>query len=175
MATKSEKKRREKLPPIPTPSRQEADSPAATQDASAPPADLQPPGLSHIPPELHGLAVRCDSLVFDENNCVEHSEENIDSIVGSLQEFGQRVLVVYNKNTRVIEKGNGTVRSALLLSAEDPRWQYVAAIGFDDEEGKAAAFSIADNRTAQLAKWRPRSSSSNSVRSPPTTTTSSKR
>jgi len=144
--------RKGKLPSIPKLSQQDADRPAGSQDVTQTPAD-QPPDLSHIPPQLHPLAVRCDSLVFDEDNCVEHDEANLDAIMGSLEEFGQRVLVVFNSSTRVIEKGNGTVRAALMLSERDPRWANIAAVGFDDDAGKATAFAIADNRAAQLGKW----------------------
>ena len=53
-----------------------------------------------------------------------------------------------NRRTGTIEAGNGTLQAALALC-----WSHLAVVYVDDDPTTAAGFSIADNRTAELAEW----------------------
>src|SRR6516164_3727873 len=104
--------------------------------------------LSHIAEQLRPLAVPCAALVLDPANARRHPEPNLEAIKGSLRVYGQRKPVVVNRRTGTIEAGNGTLQAALALG-----WSHLAAVYVDDDPLTAAGFSIADNRTAELAEW----------------------
>jgi hypothetical protein len=104
--------------------------------------------LSHIAEQLWPLAVPCAALVLDPANARRHPEPNLEAIKGSLRVYGQRKPVVVNRRTGTIEAGNGTLQAALALG-----WSHLAAVYVDDDPLTAAGFSIADNRTAELAEW----------------------
>jgi DNA modification methylase len=106
------------------------------------------PDLSHIAEQLRPLAVTTDKLVLDPANARKHPEENIEAIKGSLAIYGQRKPIVVNQRTGAVEAGNGTLEAARALS-----WSHIAVVYVDDDPNTAAGFSIADNRTAELAKW----------------------
>jgi hypothetical protein len=55
---------------------------------------------------------------------------------------------VVNRRTGTIEAGNGTLQAALALG-----WSHLAVVYVDDDPTTAAGFTIADNRTAELAEW----------------------
>ena len=115
----------------------------ATKAATTAAADL-----SCIAEQLRPLAVPCAELVLDPANARRHPELNLDAIKGSLRVYGQRKPVVVNRRTGIIEAGNGTLEAALELG-----WSHLAAVYVDDDPMTAAGFSIADNRTAELAEW----------------------
>lgn len=104
--------------------------------------------LIHITAGLQALAVPMASLVLDPTNARKHSQKNLDAIKGSLARFGQRVPLVVNARTNIIEKGNGTY-----LAARELGWTQIAVVDVDDDPLNAAGFAIADNRTAELAEW----------------------
>jgi DNA modification methylase len=106
------------------------------------------PDVSHIAEQLRPLAVPCADLILDPANARRHPEPNLSAIKGSLRVFGQRKPVVVNRRTGIIEAGNGTLQGALELG-----WSHLAVVYVDDDPMTAAGFSIADNRTAELAKW----------------------
>jgi DNA modification methylase len=106
------------------------------------------PTLSHIAEQLRPLAVPLADLVLDPANARKHPEDNLEAIKGSLVVYGQRKPVVVNKRTGAVEAGNGTVEAARALG-----WTHVAAVYVDDDSATAAGFAIADNRSAELAKW----------------------
>jgi site-specific DNA-methyltransferase (adenine-specific) len=87
-------------------------------------------------------------LQFDPANARTHGEDNLAAIRASLRAYGQRKPVVVNRRTGLVEAGNGTLQAALSLG-----WTHVAALFVDDDPTAAAGFSIADNRTAELADW----------------------
>jgi hypothetical protein len=138
--------KREKLAAIPKRKRDKP-APAGRNDRASgtPPAA---PDLSHIVEGLRVLAVAVGDLKFDPANTMSHGEKNLDAIAGSLAVYGQRKPVVVNKRTGCIEAGNGTLQAALSLG-----WTHIAAVYVDDDPATAVGFSIADNRTAQLATW----------------------
>ena len=98
--------------------------------------------------ELVITYVPIDALTLDPNNARKHSELNLAAIKQSLKEFGQRKPIVIT-NDNVVIAGNGTLAAALDLG-----WKEIAVTVFpDNDKARAAAYAIADNRTAELADW----------------------
>jgi hypothetical protein len=91
--------------------------------------------------------VEIDELVFDPNNARLHNEKNLRAIKGSLAKFGQQKPIVINHNNVVIA-GNGTLQAAKELG-----WSKLSVVRTDLSGFEAAAFALADNRTAELATW----------------------
>jgi hypothetical protein len=110
--------------------------------------DLPADGLGHITESLRGLAVTVDSLITDPANSRQHPDRNIDALKNSLAKFGQMKPVVVRRADRVVMAGNGTLAAAKALG-----WPMLAAVIVDTDATTAAAFAIADNRTAELATW----------------------
>jgi DNA modification methylase len=118
-------------------------------EAATPPAQEDPPpNLAPIAEPLRPLAVPCSDLTSDPANARNHPEPNLEAIKASLRVYGQRKPVVVNRRTGIIEAGNGTLQAALALG-----WSHLAVVYVDDDPMTAAGFSIADNRTAELAEW----------------------
>jgi ParB-like chromosome segregation protein Spo0J len=87
-------------------------------------------------------------LVADPKNSRVHSEKNIGAIKGSLSRFGQRKPIVVGKDN-VVLAGNGTLQAASELG-----WEKIWCVFARDLEGyEATAYSLADNRTSELATW----------------------
>jgi len=90
---------------------------------------------------------RLDSLQLDPDNAREHDKANIDAIKASLEKFGQRKPIVVADG--VVIAGNGTMEAAQALG-----WEEIDTVSADDlDETERRAYAIADNRTAELAKW----------------------
>jgi DNA modification methylase len=93
--------------------------------------------------------VKLSEIKNDPNNARRHDERNIESIMASLKEFGQRKPIVVTNDKTVIA-GNGTVEAARRLG-----WDTIAVAkapeSWDEETIKA--YALADNRTAELATW----------------------
>jgi DNA modification methylase len=106
------------------------------------------PDLSYIAEQLRPLAVATKDLVLDPANSRKHPDDNLEAIKGSLAVYGQRKPIVVNRRTGAVEAGNGTLEAARALG-----WTHVAAVYVDDDSATAAGFSIADNRSAELATW----------------------
>lgn len=105
-------------------------------------------GLSYIVEDLRPLAVDIDAVHLDPANVRLHDGENLSAIKGSLARFGQRKPIVVNRAGNVIEAGNGTWEAAKSLG-----WPKIAAVFVEDDTTTAVGYSIADNRTAELARW----------------------
>ena len=86
-------------------------------------------------------------LRMDPANARQHSDGNIASIMHSLATFGQQKPIVANTDGTIIA-GNGTYQAAVKMGAKR-----IAVIKFDGDPNDASAFGIADNRTAELARW----------------------
>ena len=86
-------------------------------------------------------------LIPDQANARSHDERNITAIAGSLQRFGQQKPIVVD-SAGVVRAGNGTLYAAKSLG-----WETIATVRTDLENAEAAAYAIADNRTAELAEW----------------------
>tara|TARA_R110001583_G_scaffold31420_4_gene107458 strand:- start:170 stop:718 length:549 start_codon:yes stop_codon:yes gene_type:complete len=98
-------------------------------------------------PELNIKTVSIDTLEYDPFNVREHDERNVDAIKASIARFGQQKPIVVKKDGTVIA-GNGTLGAMRILGYKEV---VIVETELDGEE--AVAFSIADNRTAELATW----------------------
>lgn len=83
----------------------------------------------------------------DESNTRAHPKRNIDTIMASLRRFGQAVPIVLDARG-VVRKGNGT-----LIAAKALGWETIQVVRLSLEGSEAAAFSITDNKAAELATW----------------------
>lgn len=99
-----------------------------------------------IAPDLLPLARPIASLREDPQNARKHDKRNLDAIAKSLSEFGQRKPVVALADGTVVA-GNGTLAAARSLG-----WSDIAVATFEDEQ-KAKAYAVADNRAGELATW----------------------
>lgn len=102
----------------------------------------------HIAAPIRSLAIPIDSLHPDPANARTHNQRNLDTIAASLARFGQRAPIVVQKEGMVIRAGNGRFHAAKKLG-----WTHIAALVIDEPSVDAAAFSIADNRSSELAEW----------------------
>ncbi len=96
---------------------------------------------------LPAALVPIDSLTPDPANVRRHPVNNLAAIKASLQRFGQQKPIVVDA-AGIIRAGNGTWAAARALG-----WERIWAITTTLSGGDAAAFAIADNRTAELAQW----------------------
>ena len=95
--------------------------------------------------EVHKVEI--SSLVFDPVNARKHDSRNLEAIKGSLTRFGQQKPIVVDAKG-VVLAGNGTLAAAKALGWTDI-WVKVS----DLDTVNASAYSLADNRTAELAEW----------------------
>ena len=87
------------------------------------------------------------SVFFDPANARKHDDKNLASIKGSLARFKQQKPIVVSKDNIVLA-GNGTL-SAMLALGHTEVW-----ISRSELTGvEAVAYSLADNRSAELAAW----------------------
>lgn len=107
-----------------------------------------PEDLSYIAESLRGLAVPIQSLRLDPLNARQHDEPNLKAIQGSLRTFGQLKPIVANAASREIEAGNGTY-----LAAQRLGWTHLAVVFVEHDPAAHRGFALADNRTAELARW----------------------
>jgi hypothetical protein len=102
----------------------------------------------NIHPDLVSMALPLTDLHEDPDNARKHDGKNIDAIASSLERFGQRTPIVVQRNGMIVRAGNGR-----LVAAQELGWTHIAVLVVDEEEIEARAFSIADNRSAELAEW----------------------
>lgn len=107
------------------------------------------PRLAHIMEALRPLAVPTRLLRLDPRNARRHDERNLGAIETSLRRFGQRAPLVVQRQGLLVRAGNGR----LTVATERLGWEYVAAVVVDEADAEAAAFALADNRSAELAEW----------------------
>lgn len=100
----------------------------------------------HINPALRALAKPLAWFKPDPKNARKHDDANLAAIRGSLETFGQQKPVVALSDGTVIA-GNGTLSAAGAAGMDS-----LAVVVFEDA-AKAAAYAIADNRSAELATW----------------------
>lgn len=86
-------------------------------------------------------------LSHDPANLRKHSERNLDAIVASLRKFGQQHPIIINSQN-IVMAGNGRLEAAKRLG-----WDKIQVVRSNLKGSDATAFSIADNRTAELAEW----------------------
>lgn len=97
---------------------------------------------------LKHLARPIGDLTLDPDNARTHDQENLDAIKVSLERFGQRMPLVVQEQGMVVRSGNGR-----LLAMKELGWEEVAVLVVDESDAEAAAFAVADNRTAELSGW----------------------
>lgn len=101
-----------------------------------------------VNPALAPLLVDIERLQLDPKNARRHRKRDLAVLSVSLAEHGQQKPIVTLADGRVIA-GNGTLEAARSLG-----WTHLAAVAYDGEdEAKAAAFAIVDNRSAELSEW----------------------
>lgn len=105
-------------------------------------------GPEVIQADLLPLAVPIDSPILDPRNAREHPEENKDQIKLSLLKFGQCKPVVVNRNTGIIEAGNGMVEVARELG-----WKRIAVARADHNAADAMAYALMDNKSGLSSNW----------------------
>jgi len=103
--------------------------------------------MTNIIKALATLAVPISSVRLDPRNAREHPERNLEAIKKSLEVYGQRKPIVVNKDG-IIEAGNG-----LWQAAKELGWDKIAAVKVEDDADYAKAYSIMDNKSAELAEW----------------------
>lgn len=101
-----------------------------------------------IAADLRPLATPILDVAPDEENARRHSRANVKAIARSLRQFGQVKPIVANRQTGRIEAGNGTY-----MAAQELEWTHLAVVWVEHDPDSARGFSIADNRTAELATW----------------------
>ncbi len=104
--------------------------------------------INNIPSIYKSLVVDISSLTPDPENARVHPEKNLQAIQDSLRLYGQMKPIAVRKANRVIMAGNGTVEAAKALG-----WTKIAAAMLDVSEIAAIGYGLADNRTAELARW----------------------
>lgn len=78
-----------------------------------------------------------------------HNARNLDAIKSALSLGQHRAAVVQRRgHSLVVRVGNGMLRAARELG-----WTHLAALVTDEDDVKATARAIADNRAAELAEW----------------------
>jgi len=94
-------------------------------------------------------SVALDELHLDANNARAHDKKNLEALMGSLRQFGQRKPIVVTEDN-VVVAGNGTVIAARMLN-----WSKIDVVKTPENwtEEQTMAFALADNRTAELATW----------------------
>ncbi len=93
--------------------------------------------------------VKIDMIHQDPANLRDHGDVNLAAIAASLKQFGQQRPILVGKNG-VVVAGNGTLEAAKML-----KWNHINVIETNLTGADATAYSIADNRTAELAGWTP--------------------
>jgi len=104
--------------------------------------------MAQIAEQLRTLAVSIDKITPDPKNARVHPELNINAIKKSLEVYGQRKPIVVNRNTGIIEAGNGLYEAAKALG-----WQEIAVVYVNDDKDTAASYGLMDNKSALLADW----------------------
>lgn len=89
------------------------------------------------------------TLTCDPANVRSHGERNINTLRGSLKRFEQQKPIVVDADG-VVVAGNGTLEAAKALG-----WDKIDVVRTTLKGTDRTAFSIADNRTAELAGWMP--------------------
>lgn len=104
--------------------------------------------INNINPALKQFIVPIDSLKPDPMNARVHNERNTLATMESLKRYGQVTPISVRKKDRVVLAGNGRLEAAKRLG-----WTKIAVTLVDFDHVNAAGYALADNRTAELAKW----------------------
>ena len=102
-----------------------------------------------VNPSLAGLLHPISDLTPSPDNARAHSDRNIRAIRRSLERWGFQAPVVVRPSGEIVV-GHGRLEAAQRIG-----WTKVPVLTFNGGALDATAFAIADNRTAELAKWDP--------------------
>lgn len=92
--------------------------------------------------------VDIDKIKIDPDNARKHSPKNIDQIKKSLTKFGFLRPLMVNRETGIINAGNGTYMAALELGLTK-----VPVIYNDLSPSEAKQYGLADNKLAEGSEW----------------------
>jgi hypothetical protein len=92
--------------------------------------------------------VPLDLLTPDPRNARLHPPENKAAVMESIRRFGMRSALVVRREGMIVLAGNLRLECLRELGFEKAPCLIV-----DDDESAAAAFALADNRTAEMAEW----------------------
>lgn len=118
------------------------------EDVIARVAAIPSESINRIASALEPLIVPIDSLIPDPLNARQHPERNQQAIKESLIAYGQVKPIIVSKETRHIIAGNGTWQAAKSMG-----WTSIAAVLVEMSQAEAVGYGLADNRTAELARW----------------------
>lgn len=117
--------------------------------------DLDSCPKDNISEALLGCVVPIESLTPDPYNARVHTDRNMKAIQESLAFYGQMKPLVVRKAVEkdgtvkhIVIAGNGTLEAAKSLS-----WTRVAIVLNEMDPVLAAGYGIADNRSAEFARW----------------------
>jgi len=96
---------------------------------------------------MKNKTVSLASLKSDPGNVRQHSAANLAAIARSLERFGQQKPIVVDSDN-VVRAGNGTLEAARGLG-----WTEIEAVVTDLSDKELLAYSVADNKTSELANW----------------------
>lgn len=110
----------------------------------------KPLGVGVLPALMEPRMLGVEILDEDPRNARRHPARNLASIRASLEAHGQhRPLVVQKRGDRyVVRIGNGTLAAAKALG-----WPALACVVIEEDDQRAMARAIADNRAGELATW----------------------
>lgn len=97
---------------------------------------------------LASLLVPLDAVTLDPENTRARTPMNLQVIAASLSDFGQYRPIVVQRQGMIVRAGNGAVMAARSLG-----WTHMAAVVLDMTDAEATAYSITDNRSADLGRW----------------------
>lgn len=101
--------------------------------------------MHHIHPDLVPLACDITKLRQLEGN---PRRGDVEAVARSLERFQQRKPVVAQVGSGQITAGNHT-----FLAAKSLGWDEIAVVWVEEDDATAKAFSLADNRTAELGGY----------------------
>ena len=101
-----------------------------------------------IPEALKPCMLKTSTLSLDKKNVKSHGKKDIEAIKNSLVTFGFRQPLVVQKDGLIVRAGNGRLIAARELGCPE-----VPAIVIDETDKEAIAYSITDNRTADMSEW----------------------
>lgn len=101
-----------------------------------------------ISPAFVQITYPISSFKHDPDNARLHPENNIEAVMQSLSTYGQKKPIVVRKQDMTVYAGNGTMQAA-----ENLGWTHIAANVEEMTMEEAHGYALADNRTAELAKW----------------------
>lgn len=104
--------------------------------------------MHNIAEALWPLIVEIDSIKPDSRNARQHPQRNLQALMKSLEEYGQRKPIVVNGKTGIIEAGNG-----LWQAAKELGWEQIAVAMVEDGTEMASSYALMDNQSALLAEW----------------------